>query len=80
MLSRVFALPPDVPDEIVAQWRKTFKDTVLDPGFIEAAKLLNRTVQYGTPESMIEALDAGRKALEDPELRSLFAKIAGAAE
>lgn len=80
VLSRVFTMAPGVPDDIVAQWRQTFRDTVLDPEFVAAAELLGRPVQYGSPESMIENLDAGRKALEDPELRELFALLAGAAD
>ena len=80
VLSRVFTMPPGVPDDIVAFWRATFKDTVEDPAFVEAAELLGRPVQYGSPESMVQNLEAGRVALEDAELRELFATIAGAAE
>ncbi len=80
VLSRVYTLPPGVPDDIVAQWRTTFKNTILDPAFVEAAELLGRPVQYGSPESMLESLDAGRRAIEDPDLRALFAEIAGAAD
>ena len=78
VLSRVFALPPDTPEDVVAFWRVAFKSIVDDPDFVAAAELLGRPVQYGSPESMIEALDAGRIALEDPDLRELFATIAGA--
>lgn len=80
VLSRVFALPPDTPDDIVEFWKVQFKAIVADPEFVEAAERLGRPVQYASPESMIAALDAGRQALEVPELRTLFATIAGAAE
>ncbi len=79
-LSRVFTMPPGVPDDVVAFWRTAFKATVEDPAFVEAAELLGRPVQYGSPESMVASLEAGRAGLEDPELRDLFATIAGAAE
>ena len=77
VLSRVYTFRPGVPDDIVAQWRTTFKNTVEDPAFIEAAELLGRPVQYGSPESMVENLEAGRLALEDAELRALFEELAG---
>ena len=80
VLSRVFALPPDTPEDIVAFWRGAFKAIVDDPDFVAAAELLGRPVQYASAEDMLAALDAGRVALEDPKLRSLFAKIAGAAD
>ncbi len=79
-LSRVFTMPAGVPHDLVAFWRTVFRETVEDPAFVQAAELLGRPVQYGSPESMIESLDAGREGLRDPELRALFATIAGAAE
>ncbi len=80
VLSRVFTMPPGVPDDVVAQWRTTFKNTVEDPAFVAAAELLGRPVLYGSPESMVANLEAGRQALEDAELRALFEELAGGAE
>ena len=79
-LSRVYALPPGVPDEILAVWRKAFEVTVVDPPFVQAALLLGRTPGYASPEEIRTSLDAGRSALTDPDLRALFAEMAGAAD
>jgi hypothetical protein len=79
VLSRVFTLPPSVPEDVVATWRKAFHDTVKDPAFIQSAEMLGRAVQYGSPESMISSIEAGRKAIEDPENKALFALLSGAA-
>jgi tripartite-type tricarboxylate transporter receptor subunit TctC len=76
-LSRTYALPPEVPDDIVEAWRASFKATIEDPEFVQAAELLGRRVLYGSPEQMDAGLKAGAKALQDPELRALFAKMAG---
>jgi hypothetical protein len=80
VLSRVFALPPDTPQDVVEFWKVKFEAIVADEEFVAAAEMLGRPVQYGSPESMIEALDAGRKALEDPDLLALFSTIAGVAD
>ena len=78
-LSRTYALPPGTPQDIVAIWRKSFEATVNDPDFHAAALLLGRPVFYAGPEEIKASLDAGSKALaEDPELRALFAALAGA--
>jgi len=79
-LARTYALPPGVPDDIVEVWRASFKATIEDPEFVQAAELLGRPVLYGSPEQMNAALKAGRVALENPELRALFTKMAGPAE
>ena len=78
-LSRVFALPAGVPDDIAQLWRKVFADTVNDPAFVEAAELLGRPVTYGSPDSIDANLEAGRAALEDADLRALFTQLAGEA-
>jgi tripartite-type tricarboxylate transporter receptor subunit TctC len=78
-LSRTFILPEGVPQDIVDVWTKGFADTIGDPDFVTAAQLLGRSVLYGGPESIKEALADGKKALStDPELAALFAKLAGA--
>ena len=59
VLSRV-QLPPQKCRDIVAQWRTTFR-TTHGPG--AGAELQ----QYGSPES---ALAAGRRAIEEPDLRA----------
>jgi len=77
-LSRTFILPEGVPQDIVDVWVKGFADTIGDPDFIAAAALLGRPVLYGGPESIIEALRAGKEALSDPLLAAMFAELAGA--
>ena len=47
---RAFMLPPKTPKPIVDTWRKAFKATIEDPEFIEAAKVANYEVGYGSPE------------------------------
>ena len=79
-LSRTFALPPGVPEDIQTVWRASFKATIEDPEFVQAAELLGRPVLYGSPEQMDASLEAGRVALQDSELRELFANMAGPAE
>ncbi len=76
-LARTYALPPGVPDDIVALWRDVFKATIEDPEFVEAATLLGRDVLYGSPESMIASLEAGRQALADPSLLDLYTRMSG---
>ncbi len=77
-LSRTFILPEGVPQDIVDVWVKGFADTINDPDFQAAAALLGRSVQYGGPESIIEALALGKEALKDPALAKLFGELAGA--
>jgi len=77
-LSRTFILPEGVPQDLVDVWVESFAATIGDPEFVAAAALLGRPVQYGGPESIIEALAAGSVALEDPALQGLFATLAGA--
>ena len=79
-LSRTYALPPGVPDDIVEVWRASFKATIEDPEFVQAAGLLGRPVLYGSPEQMDASLEAGRLALQDEELRALFTQMAGPAQ
>jgi hypothetical protein len=79
VLSRTYGLPPGTPEDIVATWRESFEATVADPNFHEAALLLGRPVFYAGPEEIKGSLDAGREALaSNPDLRSLFAALAGA--
>ena len=78
-LARTFALPAGVPEDVVAFWRSAFRATIEDPAFLEAAELLGRDVLYGSPESMLASLDAGRQALEDPSLLDLYTKMSGPA-
>ena len=79
-LSRTYALPPEVPEDIVAVWRSSFKATFEDPEFVAAAELLGRRVLYGSPEQMDAGLKAGAIALQNKELRELFALMAGPAQ
>ena len=78
-LSRTYALPAGVPEDIVAVWRAAFKATIDDPEFVQAAELLGRDVLYGSPESMDANLEAGRLALQDPSLLDLYTKMSGPA-
>lgn len=66
--STSFALPPDVPAERVAAWRKAFAETMRDPQFLEDAARINLEITvktgpeveavmraiYTTPKSVID--------------------------
>lgn len=39
MMDRIFIMPPAVPENILAAWRKAFEATVRDPTFVEEAKV-----------------------------------------
>jgi hypothetical protein len=71
-MSRIFVMPPGVPDDMYNAWRKAFEATTRDPGFLEAAKVAGLEVGLGTAEDFartIQAFDAlspaGRKLLVD---------------
>ncbi len=78
VLARTFALPPNVPQDITDVWVKAFKDTIADPEFNKSAQMLGRPVKFAGGEQIRKSLDAGRVALEKPELRELFSTMAGA--
>jgi len=77
-MSRFAALPPGVPEDILAVLKKAYADTIADPDFIAAAELLGRDVVFASPEAINEAIEVGRKLAEDPVNRALFKAIASA--
>jgi tripartite-type tricarboxylate transporter receptor subunit TctC len=77
-LSRTFALPDGVPDDILAFWNQAFKETLEDEEFIAAAAVAGYPVAYGSPEDIRQTLSQGQQALgNDPALKELFAALAG---
>lgn len=72
---RAFMLPPKTPRPIVDVWRKAFKATIEDPGFVEAAKVANYDVGYGSPEQYEKQLATIRDLPPDGAL--FFQKLMG---
>jgi tripartite-type tricarboxylate transporter receptor subunit TctC len=71
---RPYMLPPDVPPERVAAWRKAFLDTYKDPAFIAEAKRQQLDIDPSTGEQMQRIIDrayAAPKAVI-ARLRSLY--------
>lgn len=71
-MSRIFVMPPRVPDDMYVAWRKAFEATTRDREFLEGAKVAGLEVGLGTAEDFtrtIKAFDAlspaGRKLLVD---------------
>jgi hypothetical protein len=77
---RTFLLPPGTPDDLIAVWRQAMEATVEDPEFVEQSRILGYAASFGSPEAIDEALAAGRKSLEDPQLFQLFKDLGGSAE
>ena len=76
-MSRLFIMHPDTPDHIYQVWVDAFRATAHDPAFLEAMALLNREVGYAGPDEIVQVLQDGLKALEDPVLREGFITLAG---
>ena len=76
-MSRLFIMHPDTPDHIYQVWVDAFRATAHDPDFLEAMSLLNREVGYAGPDEIVQVLQEGLVALEDPVLREGFIVLAG---
>ena len=76
-MSRLFIMHPDTPDHIYQVWVDAFRATAHDPEFLQAMALLNREVGYAGPDEIVQVLQEGLKALEDPVLREGFIVLAG---
>ncbi len=76
-MSRLFIMHPDTPDHIYQIWVDAFRATAEDPEFLEAMALLNREVGYAGPDEIVQVLQEGLRALEDPVLREGFITLAG---
>ncbi len=77
-LSRTFALPAGIPDDIYAFWTKAFEEVLADPEFIAAAAVANYPVAFGSPEAIRHTISEVTSALSgQPELSKLFADLAG---
>ncbi len=58
--TRLFTLAPDVPEDIVEQWRASFKAVVDDPEFIQRMTNGGLEVGYGDPVKLVELLRKGQ--------------------
>ena len=76
-MSRLFIMHPDTPAHIYQIWVDAFRATAQDPEFLDAMALLNREVGYAGPDEIVQVLQEGLRALEDPVLREGFITLAG---
>ncbi len=76
-MNRLFVMHPDTPEHIYQIWVEAFRKTAADPDFIASAALLGREVGYAGPDVLLDALENGKRALEDPALREGFIILAG---
>jgi hypothetical protein len=76
---RPFVLPPGVPADRVAAWRKAFLDTYKDPAFIAEAARQQIEIEPSTGEEMQGTLERAYTAPQRviARLRSLYDSEAG---
>lgn len=71
--SKVFALPPDAPNEIYVALKKAFEDTVKDPDFNAAATKRRYDVGF---QSADDFMAINRRALQaSPDIKALLKKL-----
>ena len=76
-ISRVFFLPPGVPDDIRQYWQSMFDQIMVDPGFIESVDIAGYTDDYGygRAEDIMEIVEVVRAA--DDETRAIALDMSG---
>ena len=55
-MTRMFTVGPDVPDDIVEQWRESFKAVVADPAFIARGEAASLAIGLGAPARLNELI------------------------
>lgn len=75
-MSRIFVMPPGVPDKIYQIWKSAFVATAKDPEFIKAANVAGYEVSLATSEDFYKNL----KTFENlsPQGKELLKKLIGA--
>ena len=78
-ISRVFFLPPGVPDDVRQYWQSAFDQMMVDPGFIESVNIAGYTDDYGygRAEDILEIVEVVRAA--DAETRAIALDLSGVA-
>ncbi len=78
-ISRVFFLPPGVPDDVRQYWQSAFDQIVADAGFKEAVSIAGYTDDYGygRAEDILEIVEVVRAA--DAETRAIALDLSGVA-
>jgi tripartite-type tricarboxylate transporter receptor subunit TctC len=75
-MSRIFVMPPGVPDEIYEAWKSAFEATTRDPGFRKAAEVAGYEVGLATAEDFYKTI-RGYEGL-GVEARALHKELIGA--
>ena len=76
-ISRVFFLPPGVPEDIRQYWQSAFDQMMVDPGFIEAVNIAGYADDYGygRAEDILEIVEVVRAV--DDETRAIALDMSG---
>lgn len=72
---RAYMLPPGTPKPIVDTWRKSFKATIEDPEFVQAAKVADYLIGYGSPDLYDKELKTIQQL--SPNGKEFFQKLMG---
>ena len=78
-ISRVFFLPPGVPDGVRQYWQSAFDQIMVDPDFMEAVNIAGYTDDYGygRAEDIMEIVEVVRAA--NAETRRIALELSGVA-
>ena len=76
-ISRVFFLPPGVPEDVKQYWQSAFDQMMVDPGFINGLNIAGYadSYGYGRAEDILEIVDVVRAA--DDETRAIALELSG---
>ena len=75
-MSRIFVMPPGVPDNIYQIWKSAFVATAKDPEFIKAANIAGYVVSLATSEDFYKNLKTFEKL--SPQGKEMLKKLIGA--
>jgi len=75
MTDRIFIMPPGVPENILAAWRKAFEATVRDQAFVEEAKVAGFETGFSTADDFKRVIKTFQEL--PPAGRDLLKRLVG---
>jgi hypothetical protein len=75
MTDRIFIVPPGVPENILAAWRKAFEATVRDQAFVEEAKVAGFETGLSTADDFKRVIKTFQEL--PPAGRDLLKRLVG---